>query len=117
MEERILSLQDALKLNTEALVGVLQQGDGDFTGWEAVSDRFLKSLTGLRSSALGDLRSRVNKILQVLRSRPCPRDGASLMRRYTYRFFGGCPPGGQGRKRILLVVARFLTYAEMNVAP
>jgi hypothetical protein len=39
------------------------------------------------------------------------------MRRYTYRFFGGCPPGGQGRKRILLVVARFLTYAEMNVAP
>jgi integrase len=111
MEERNLSLQDAVKLNTEALSGGPQQGDGDFSGWEAVADRFLKSLAGLRSSTLGDLRSRVDKTLQALRSRPCPRDGATLMRRYADRFFEGCPPGGVGRKRSLQDVARFLTYA------
>jgi integrase len=33
------------------------------------------------------------------------------MRRYADRFFDGCPAGGVGRKRNLLDVARFLTYA------
>lgn len=33
------------------------------------------------------------------------------MRRYAERFFKDCPPGGVGRKRNLLDVARFLTYA------
>jgi integrase len=112
MEERNLSLQDAVKLNTEALSGGPQQGAEDFRGWEAVADRFLKSLAGLRSSTLGDLRTRVNRTLIALRSRPCPRDGATLMRRYAEKFFDeGCPSGGVGRKRNLQDVARFLTYA------
>ena len=33
------------------------------------------------------------------------------MRRYAEKFFEGCPAGGVGRKRNLLDVARFLTYA------
>ena len=33
------------------------------------------------------------------------------MRRYAEKFFEGCPSGGVGRKRNLLDVARFLTYA------
>lgn len=36
MEERKLSLQEALKLNTEALGGGPQEGDEEFAGWEAV---------------------------------------------------------------------------------
>lgn len=111
MEERNLSLQDALKLNTEALAGGPQQGDEDFAGWEAVMDRFLKAQEGRRSSTLRDLTKRVERTLEALRSRPCPRDGGTLMRRYAERFFEDCPPGGTGRKRNLLDVARFLTYA------
>lgn len=111
MEERNLSLQEALKLNTELLGGGLQPGGEDFTGWEAVADRFLSAQDGRRSSTLRDLTTRVRRTLEALRSRPCPRDGNSVMRRYADRFFEGCPPGGVGRKRNLLDVARFLTYA------
>ena len=111
MEERKLSLKDALKLNTEALGGGPQQGEVDFAGWEAVKERFLKSLDGLRSSTKRDLITRVERTLEALKSRPCPRDGNTLMRRYAEKFFEGCPSGGVGRKRNLLDVARFLTYA------
>jgi integrase len=111
MEERNLPLQEALKLNTEALGGGPQQGEEDFAGWEAVKDRFLKAQEGRRSSTLRDLTKRVERTLEALRSRPCPRDGGTLMRRYAERFFDGCPPGGVGRKRNLLDLARFLTYA------
>jgi integrase len=111
MEERNLSLQDALKLNTELLGGTPQQGGDDFAGWAEVADRFLKAQQGCRSSTLRDLRTRVERTLAALRSRPCPRDGGTLMRRYADRFFEGCPPGGVGRKRNLLDVARFLTFA------
>jgi integrase len=111
MEERKLSLKDALKLNTEALCGGPQQGEVDFAGWEAVKERFLKSLEGLRSSTKRDLTTRVERTLEALKSRPCPRDGNTLMRRYAEKFFEGCPSGGVGRKRNLLDVARFLTYA------
>ena len=112
MEERNLSLQDALKLNTEALGGGAQQGGGeDFSGWPEVAAMFLKSREGRRSSTMRDLRTRVKRTLEALQSRPCPRDGCTLMRRYADKFFDGCPPGGVGRKRNLLDVARFLTYA------
>ena len=112
MEERKLSLQDALKLNTEALGGGAQQGGGeDFSGWPEVAAMFLKSREGRRSSTMRDLRTRVERTLEALQSRPCPRDGGTLMRRYADKFFDGCPPGGVGRKRNLLDVARFLTYA------
>lgn len=110
MEERKLSLQDANKLNTELLCGPQQAGD-DFAGWPEVAARFLKSQEGLRSSTLGDIKTRVTRALEALKSRPCPRDGNTLMRRYAEKFFEGCPSGGVGRKRNLQDVARFLNYA------
>jgi integrase len=110
MAERNLSLQEALRLNVELLGGPQQVGD-EFAGWAEVAARFLKTQEGRRSSTLRDLRTRVERTLEALQSRPCPRDGSSLMRRYAERFFNGCPPGGVGRKRNLLDVARFLSYA------
>ena len=110
MEERKLSLQDALKLNTELLAGPSSQSD-DFAGWAEVAQRFLKAQEGRRSSTLRDLSTRVDRTLLALQGKPAPRDGATLMRRYAERFFKDCPPGGVGRKRNLLDVARFLTFA------
>jgi|LauGreDrversion4_2_1035121.scaffolds.fasta_scaffold55321_3 integrase len=111
MEERNLPLQEALKLNTEALGGDLQGGDEDFVGWPEVKARFLKTQQSHRSSTLRDLTTRLDRVLIALQGKPAPRDGGSLMRRYAERFFDDCPPGGVGRKRNLLDVARFLTYA------
>ena len=111
MEERKLSLKDALRLNTELLGGSQQQNGEDFAGWKEVAAMFLKSREGRRSSTLRDLTTRVERTLQALQSRPVPRDGSSVMRRYAEKFFDACPPGGVGRKRNLLDVARFLAYA------
>ncbi|QBE68369.1 integrase [Synechococcus sp. WH 8101] len=110
MEERNLSLQDAHKLNTELLSGPAATQEG-FAGWPEVAARFLKSQDGRRSSTLRDLTARVERTLQALQTKPAPRDGASLMRTYASKFFESCPAGGVGRKRNLLDVARFLTYA------
>jgi len=111
MEERNLNLQDANKLNTELLAGAQQNAEEEFAGWPEVGARFLKTQEGRRSSTLRDLTTRVERALQALQSKPTPRDGNTLMRRYAEKFFDGCPPGGVGRKRNLLDVARFLTYA------
>jgi integrase len=111
MEERNLPLQEALKLNTEALGGGPQAADEDFAGWPEVKARFLKTQQSHRSSTLRDLTTRLDRVLIALQGKPAPRDGGSLMRRYAERFFDDCPPGGVGRKRNLLDVARFLTYA------
>ncbi|QCH14574.1 site-specific integrase [Synechococcus sp. CB0101] len=111
MEERHLSLQDALRLNTELLSGNQEQAGEEFAGWPEVAARFLKAQEGRRSSTLRDITTRVERTLEALRSRPCPRDGGTLMRRYAEKFFEGCPAGGTGRKRNLLDVARFLAYA------
>ena len=111
MEERNLSMQEALKLNTEALSGP-QMADEDFAGWPEVAARYIDTLAkGRRTSTIRDVQTRVDRTLEALRSRPCPRDGGSLMRRYADRFFADCPAGGTGRKRNLLDVARFLSYA------
>jgi integrase len=111
MEERNLPLQEALKLNIEALGGGPQGAEEDFAGWPEVKARFLKTQESHRSSTLRDLTTRLDRVLIALQGKPAPRDGGSLMRRYAERFFDDCPPGGVGRKRNLLDVARFLTYA------
>lgn len=111
MEERNLSLQDANKLNTEVLAGPQQNADEEFAGWPEVGARFMRSQGGRRSSTLKDLQKRVDRTLEALKSKPAPRDGNSVMRRYADKFFKHCPAGGVGRKRNLLDVARFLTYA------
>jgi integrase len=110
MDERNLSLQDAMRLNTEAHSGA-QEGEAGFSGWDAVAERFLASLQGRRSSTLRDITKRTERAVLALKGKPAPRDGATLMRRYVDRFFADCPPGGVGRKRALQDVARFLTYA------
>jgi hypothetical protein len=51
MEECNLSLQEALKLNTELLGGPQQRGDA-FAGWEEVAARFLKTHEGRRRAGL-----------------------------------------------------------------
>ena len=111
MEERNLPLQEALKLNTEALGGGPQAAEEDFAGWPEVRARFLKTQQSHRSSTLRDLTTRLDRVLVALQGKPAPRDGGTLMRRYAERFFDDCPQGGVGRKRNLLDVARFLTYA------
>ncbi len=110
MDDRNLSLQDANKLNTELLSGPQVDG-GEFAGWAQVGERFLKTQAGLRSSTLADLTTRVERTLEALKSRSCPRDSGTLMQRYADKFFAKAPPGGVGRKRNLLDVARFLIYA------
>jgi integrase len=111
MEKRNLSLQEALKLNTELLTGPQQGTQEEFAGWREVATRFLKAQEGRRKSTLRDLEKRVERTLKALQSKPAPRDGGSVMRRYAEDFFENCPPGGVGRKRNLLDVARFLNFA------
>ena len=66
MDERKLSLQDALKLNTEPLGG--PEGTNKyFAGWPEVKARFLKTKEGHRSSTLRDLTARVDRVLVVLK--------------------------------------------------
>ena len=110
MEERNLSLQEAHKLNTERLSDPQQGGDG-FAGWPEVTTRFLESREGRRSSTMRDLRTRVARTLVALQSKPCPRDGGAVIRRYAEKFFRDCPAGGVGRKRNLLDVASLLVFA------
>jgi integrase len=110
VEEHKLSLKEALKLNTQLLPDP-QQGGDEFAGWPEVAERFLRSREGRRSSTMRDLRTRVERTLQALQSKPYPRDGGTLMQRYADTFFRDCPSGGVGRKRNLLDVARFLTFA------
>jgi len=116
MEERNLSLQDANKLNTELLAGAQQNAEEEFAGWPEVGARFLKTQEGRRSSTLRDLTTRVERTLKTLKSKSAPRDGFSVMRRYAEKFFDGCPPGGVGRKRNLLDVARCSTCCSSTTS-
>ena len=53
MEERNLSLKEALKLNTELLGGGPQQGGDEFAGWPEVAALILKSRDGRRTRVVG----------------------------------------------------------------
>ncbi len=70
-EDRNQSLKDAHKLNIELLANP-QQGGDEFTSWPKVVSRFLKSREGLRSSTMRDIRTRVERTLEALRSKTCP---------------------------------------------
>lgn len=98
MDERNLSLQDANKLNIERLSGPQVDG-GEFAGWAEVGERFLKTQAGLRSSTLAGLTTRVERTLEGLKSRPCPRDGGTLMQRYADKFFAKAPREFKGDKQ------------------
>lgn len=106
MEAQGLSLGEAHGLIRSTPVA--QDGQLD---WEAVSTLFLESRQGLRATTLRDLRTRVERTLETMRSSPRPRDGGSLMRAYAAQHFLECPPGSVGRKRQVLDVASFLRFA------
>jgi len=83
----------------------------DHIEWELIAQAFLDSRRDNRVTTRRDTACRIQKALEVLRSKPLPRDGASLMRAYASRHFSEAPEGGQGRKRHLVDVAAFLRFA------
>lgn len=83
----------------------------DHIEWESIAKAFLESRRDNRVTTQRDTACRIQKALEVLSSRPLPRDGASLMRAYATRHFAETPEGGQGRKRHLVDVAAFLRFA------
>jgi len=117
MDERNLSLQDANKLNTELLNGPQVDG-GEFAGWAEVGERFLKTKAGLRSSTLADLTTRVERTLEALKSRPCPRDGGTLMQRYADKFFAKAPREFKGDKQQHPMTAKqYVGVCHWSTAP
>lgn len=106
MDTRQLSLKEAHDLLCSAPAG----SDGQLD-WGVVVERFLESRRGLRTTTLGDLRTRSERVLSTLQSSPRPRDGGALMRTYAAQHFRHCPAGGVGRKRQLLDVAALLRFA------
>ena len=57
-------------------------------------------------------RTRISNVLSLLAlPKRAPHDGRSLMTSYALKYLAKCAPGGSGRKRHLLDVARFLDFA------
>ncbi len=79
--------------------------------WVVVIEQFMASRGGRRKTTLRDLRTRMDRTLHVLQSKPSPKDGRSLMRAYAAQYFKDCPVGGVGRKRQLLDVSALLRFA------
>ncbi len=104
MEERGASLAAAAEL----LAAAPPIGPID---WSVLVADYLAGRCDLRSTTRRDLVTRLERMLATITSRPTPRDGSELMRAYARQHFGACPPGGQGRKRQLLDVSRFLRWA------
>ena len=110
MESLSLGLADAYQL----LVQVPTEGTGRLD-WSEVAVRYEKwrISSGCKQTTFDrEERSRIAKVLQLL-SQPkrAPHNGRSLMAAYAQRFLAEIAPGAAGRKRNLLDVARFLTYA------
>ncbi len=111
VESRNISLAEAVRLDTEALAVPEEHSGTADQGWPAVVEEYLATKEGRRSSTLADLKTRLNRALVCLESRPKPRDSRTLLKRFAELHFAGMPSGGQGRKRNLGDVAAFLTYA------
>jgi integrase len=106
MDGQGLSLIDAY-----ALIRSAPTAESGLLDWAVVVDMFMASREGRRATTLRDLRTRMNRALEVLQATPRPRDGRALMRVYAKRHFDACPVGGLGRKRQLLDVAALLRFA------
>jgi hypothetical protein len=70
----------------------------------------MASPEGRRATTLRDLRTRMDRTLQVLQRKPSRKGGRSLMRAYAEQHFQDCPVGGVGRKRQLLDVEALLRF-------
>jgi hypothetical protein len=104
MEERGLSLSAAAELLAVA------PPTGPIN-WENLVALHLEGRIDLRSTTLGDLTTRLKRLLATLSSRPTPRDGPELLRAFARQHFANCPAGGQGRRRQIGDCARFLRWA------
>jgi integrase len=83
----------------------------DHVEWESIAQDFLDERQSNRSTTRRDTEGRIQRVLKTLRSKPAPRDGASLMKSYAEQHFATTPTGGQGRKRALGDVAALLRFA------
>ena len=107
MEGQGLGLAEAY-----ALIRHAPTAEGGRLDWEVVVEQFMASREGRRATTLRDLGTRMDRSLEVLRSKPSPKDGRALMRAYAALHFDEkCPVGGVGRKRQLLDVAALLRFA------
>ncbi len=106
METCALSLRAAHEVSGEAVATT----DGS-VDWNRVAGRFLVSLADRKPRTLADLRSRVTHALACFNARPAPKDGSELMATYTRLHLGHLKAGSEGRRRHLMDLARFLTFA------
>ena len=111
VETRNISIAEAVRLDTEALATPEEHNGTADQGWPAVVEEYLATKQGRRSSTLADLRTRLNRVLVCMDSRPKPRDARALLKRFAELHFTDMAPGGQGRKRNLGDACAFLTYA------
>lgn len=106
MEGQGLGLKEAYALLSNA-----PTAESGRLNWEEVIKQFMASREGRRATTLRDLRTRMDRCLQTLQTKPSPKDGRALMRAYAAQHFQDCPVGGVGRKRQLLDVAALLRFA------
>lgn len=114
VESRNISLAEAVRLDTEALAGPEDHKGIADQGWPAVVEEYFLTKQGRRSSTLADLKTRLDRALVCLESRPKPRDSRALLKRFAELHFTQMASGGQGRKRNLGDVCAFLTYAVIK---
>lgn len=121
MVERGCSLAEAVELRKafEDAGGVQGASEQEFTaeGWRKAADAFLGTLSGNRPSTQKLTRQRVEKALLAIQAKPKPKTGEQVLRRYAAMYFHDAKgnvtvaPGGNGRKRGLEDVERFLRFA------
>ena len=121
MVERDCSLAEAVELRKafEGSGGVQGASEQEFTaeGWQKAAGAFLESLSGNRPSTQKLTRQRVEKAVLTIQAKPKPKTGEQVLRRYAAMHFHDAkgnvtvPPGGNGRKRGLEDVERFLRFA------
>ena len=100
VESRNISIAEAVRLDTEVLAVPEEHNGTAGQGWPAVVEEYLGTKQGRRSSTLADLRTRLNRVLVCMDSRPKPRDARALLKRFAELHFTDMAPGGQGRNRL-----------------
>ena len=104
-------LRDALKLVKSAPIS-----KGGAVDWDEVARQYEQFRVGSgqakRANYEANERYRIKRCLTLLEQKKhAPSDGPSLLRAYTTAHLLDVTSGGSGRKRNLLDVARFLTFA------
>ena len=95
VESRNISIAEAVRLDTEALAVPKEHNGTADQGWPAVVEEYLATKQGRRSSTLADFKTRLNRALACMESRPKPRDSRALLKRFAELLFSAMPSGGQ----------------------